>query len=128
MAAAPSLGSIYGCCGWDSAGAGLVNRRAPALSEARIAAVDRDRRAGDEVRRGARQEHGDAGEVLRLAPAARRRARQHALMQAGHLRARIAREVGVDPAWQHSIHLDVVLGPGGSERLGELHDAALAGA
>src|ERR1700739_4364310 len=68
------------------------------LSEARIPAIDRDRRAGDEIGRGARQEHGDTGEVLGLAPAADGRARQHALVQAGYLLARVARQVGVDPA------------------------------
>ena len=43
-------------------------------------------------------------------------------------RARGARQVGVDPARQHGVDLDVVLGPGGGQRPGQLHDAALAGA
>ena len=59
-----------------------------------------------------REEHGDAGEVVRVAPAAGRRAREHALVQARDLLARPAREVGVDPARQDGVDLDVVLRPG----------------
>jgi hypothetical protein len=47
------------------------------------------------------------------------------LLEARDVPARLARERGVDPAGQHGIDLDVVLGPGAGERPGELHDAAL---
>ena len=42
------------------------------------------------------------------------------------LLARLAREVGVDPARQHRVDLDVVGGPADRQRLGQLDDAALA--
>ena len=47
-------------------------------------------------------------------------------MQAGDVDARLSGQVGVDPAGQDRVDLDVVLGPGGGERPGELDDAALA--
>ena len=62
------------------------------------------------------------------APAAGRRAHQHHGVEALDLLARAAGEVGIDPARQDGVDLDVVLGPAGGERLGELHDAALGGA
>ena len=54
------------------------------------------------------------------------RALEHALVQAVDFHAGLAREVGVHPAGQHRVHLDVVRGPRGRERFRELHDAALA--
>ena len=47
-------------------------------------------------------------------------------MQAVDFHAGFAREVGIHPAGQHRVHLDVVRGPRGRERFRELHDAALA--
>ncbi len=47
-------------------------------------------------------------------------------MQALDLAARLLCEVGVDPARQDGVHLDVLLRPGHRQRLGELHHAALA--
>src|SRR4051812_47396898 len=91
-----------------------------------VSAVDGGGGAGGEVRRRRGEEDSDAGEVGGLAPAAGRRAREDALVQALELNARAAGEGGIDPARQHRVHLDVVLRPGASERLGELHDARLA--
>ena len=51
-------------------------------------AIDRDRGTGDEIRRGAGEKHRDAGEILPLAPAAGRRAAEHALVQPRHLAPR----------------------------------------
>ena len=42
-----------------------------------------------------------------------RRAAEHALVQPRHLAARALRQLGVDPARQDRVHLDVVLRPGG---------------
>ena len=47
-------------------------------------------------------------------------------MQALHLAPGTLGEVGVDPAGQHRVHLDVVLRPRGRAGAGKLHDAALA--
>src|SRR5258708_1705372 len=58
------------------------------LALRRIAAVDRDGGAGDEVGGGGGEEHGDAGEVGGLAPAARRATPPHALLQPAELAAR----------------------------------------
>src|SRR5262249_12417005 len=83
-------------------------------------AVDRNRRAGHEVRGGAREKHRDAGKILRIAPAASRRAREHALVQSLNLAPRALRELRVDPARQYRIDLDVVLGPRGRAGAREL--------
>ena len=98
-----------------------------ALGLDRIAAIDRNCGAGDEIRGGRRQKHRNAGKILRRAPALRRRARQHSFIQAGHLLARRARQIGVDPARQDAIDLDVVFRPGHRHRPRHLHDAAFAG-
>src|SRR5690348_10735608 len=92
----------------------------------RVTSVDGDRDAGDEVRGGARKEYRDAGEIRGLAPAARGRTLEYAVVQAFHFHARLSREVGVHPAGENRVHLDVVGGPGRGERLRELHDSALA--
>jgi hypothetical protein len=47
-------------------------------------------------------------------------------VQARHVAARAPREIGVDPAGQHRVHLDVVLRPRRGERASELHQPALA--
>jgi len=47
-------------------------------------------------------------------------------MQSGDLLTRVARQLGVDPAGQNGVDLDVVRRPGGSERLGQLDDGAFA--
>ena len=60
------------------------------------------------------------------APAPGRRARQHALVQAGHLAPRALGQLRIDPARQHRVDLDVVLRPGGRAGAAELHDAAFA--
>src|SRR5690606_18106526 len=80
-----------------------------------IAAVDRQGRAGDEVGGGRGEEDGDAGEVVGPAPAPGRRARQNLVVQALDLLAGAQRQLGVDPAGQDAVHLDVVGGPGGGE-------------
>ena len=49
------------------------------------------------------------------------------LVQALHLLARALGQIGIDPARQHRVDLDVVLRPGGRHRPGHLHDAAFAG-
>src|SRR5580700_11199748 len=51
------------------------------LSLRRESAVDRESGAGDEVRRRAREEDSNSGEVLGHAPAAGWRAREHLLVQ-----------------------------------------------
>src|SRR5204863_367094 len=61
-----------------------------------------------------------------LTPALGRCSPQDVLIQCRYLLARTARQIGVDPAGQHRIDLDVVTGPGDRERLRQLHDAALA--
>src|SRR5215472_6844695 len=90
-----------------------------------VAAVDRDGGTGDEVGGGARQEHGDAGHVLQGAPATGRSPPEHVVVELGNLPTRPAGEVGIDPTREHRVDLDVVPGPGGRERFGQLHDAAL---
>ncbi len=54
----------------------------------RVAAVNGDRGAGNEVRGSAGEEHGDALKVVDVAPATGRRARHDALVKAIHLAAR----------------------------------------
>src|SRR5688572_32363989 len=100
-------------------------RQGGVLAGDRVAAVHRDRRSGHEIRSLAGEKDGDAGEILRLAPAAGGRAREHALVQAGHVLPRPLRERGIDPARQHRVHLDALARPGARERARELHDAAL---
>jgi hypothetical protein len=73
-----------------------------------------------------KSEAGDPGEVFGAAPAPGGRAPEHALVQPRHVATRAAREVGVDPAGQHGVHLDVVFCPRGRERARELHQPALA--
>jgi hypothetical protein len=53
--------------------------------------------------------------------------RLHPLLQARDVGPAAHGEGGVDPAGEDGVHLDVVLGPGGRQRLAELDDAALAG-
>src|SRR4051812_6951345 len=96
------------------------------LRHYRETTVDGDRGARDEVRGGRGEEYGDAGEVVDVAPAPRRGARQHALVQARDLLARAAGQIGVDPARQDRIDLDVVGRPGIGAGARVLHDAALA--
>src|SRR5438552_18013064 len=91
-----------------------------------VSAVHRDGGAGDEVGGGARQEHGDAGHVLDRPPAPGGCATEHVLVEALDLAPRTAREVGVDPARQDGVDLDVVAGPRSREGFGELDDTALA--
>src|SRR5215217_785926 len=93
----------------------------------RKAAVDRNGGAGDEIGGGAGEKHGNAGEILRRAPALGRRAGEHPLVETRDLAPRRFGEIGVDPPRQDRVGLDVVLGPGGGERLRHLHDAAFAG-
>src|SRR6266700_5169225 len=76
-----------------------------------IAPVDRDGRARDEVGSRAGEEYRDARHVLLDAPALRRGAAEHVVVEPRHLLARIAGELGVDPARQHRVDLDIVAGP-----------------
>ena len=62
------------CCGSASGTRRLRLRRVPA--------VDRDRRTGQEIGSGARQEHGDTAEIVRNPPASGGRACNDALVQA----------------------------------------------
>src|SRR5271155_1607330 len=96
------------------------------LPHRRKAAIDRDRGAGDEVGGGRSEEDGDAGEVFGDAPAAGRSAGQHPLVQSGDLLAGVAGQLGVDPAGQDGVDLDVVRRPGGRQRLGQLDEGAFA--
>src|SRR5262245_52995420 len=111
-----------------TSGPALVAPRGAArwLAEDGVPAVDRDGGAGNEVGGGACQEHGHAGHVLERAPASGRRATQHVVVELGHLAARAPGQIGVDPPREDRVDLDVVLGPGGRERFGELDDPALA--
>jgi hypothetical protein len=68
----------------------------------------------------------NAREVVDCAPAGSRRARQHPLVQARDLHTRAFGEIGVDPARQDGIGLDVVGRSRAGTRAGELHDAAIA--
>src|SRR5262249_22267726 len=77
------------------------------------ASIDGDRRARHEIRGSARQKNRDPGEILRITPTARGRPREHALVEAVHLAPGLARQIGIDPARQHRIDLDVLLRPGG---------------
>ena len=109
----------------------LIASRDPALSGAFVAAFSAKRRADfapqpmienppstgmavpvtkSDARE--REEHRDAREVVDRAPARRGRARQHLVVQAVDLLARAPGQVGVDPARQHRVDLDVVGGPG----------------
>src|SRR5690348_5938186 len=81
------------------------------LHHRRVAAVDRDRGAGDEVGRRAREEDRDPLELVRRSPAAGRRARDDALAQTGDLPAPGLCQLGIDPARQHRIDLDPVRRP-----------------
>ena len=64
----------------------------------RVAAVDRDRRAGDEIRGRRGEEHRDAGEVVGHAPAPGRGARQDPLVQPVDLaRASRVSSVSIQP-------------------------------
>ena len=51
---------------------------------------------------------------------------QHALVQSGDLPTGVAGQLGVDPAGQNGVDLDVVPRPGGGERLGQLDEGAFA--
>jgi hypothetical protein len=92
-----------------------------------MVAIHRNGRAGDEIRRSAGQEHGDPGHVIGRTPAPGGSAGQHLFMQSLDLFARVLGQLSVNPAGQHGIDLDIVGGPGGGQRLGELHHRALAG-
>src|SRR5882672_1803410 len=70
----------------------------------REAAIDGEAVAGDEVRGRAGQEHGWAGEVLRLAPAPGGGAADHAGVEVGALLS-VAGHVGFDPARQDGVDL-----------------------
>ena len=99
----------------------------PTVSAARRkSAVDREHRAGDEIRCRTRKKHSGAGHVVRFAPAAGRRARQDTFMQPGNLLACAFGQIGVDPAGQNDVDLDIVGRPGGRERARQRHHAALA--
>src|SRR5512146_3474615 len=100
-------------------------RRAARSGLDRVAAVDRNRRAGDKVGRRRGEKDRDAAEVVDRAPAPGRGALEHAVVQAWYLRARLHCQLGVDPARQDGVDLDVVGGPGRGAGLGELHDASL---
>src|SRR6185295_9592996 len=76
-----------------------------------IASVDRDGRARDEVGGRAREEDRDPGHVLLDTPTLGRGAPEHVVMEPRHLGARVAGELGVDPARQHRVDLDIVAGP-----------------
>src|SRR5262245_15682324 len=93
----------------------------------RVASVDGYRRAGDEVggRRG--EEHGDTRKVVGHAPALGRRAHEYEAVEPRYLLARPFRQLGVNPARQHGIDLDIVLGPGGGQRFRQLHHPTLGG-
>jgi len=60
------------------------------------------------------------------APARRRGARQNLVVQSIDFLPRPPGEIGVDPARQHRVDLDVVGGPGDRAGTRELHDAAFA--
>ena len=80
---------------WIFACPGRTGKR---LSLHRKPAVDRDRGAGDKIRRRTAEKHRNAGKVLRIAPAAGRRAAEHALMQAStSRRAFLVRSVSIQP-------------------------------
>src|SRR4029077_7950723 len=64
----------------------------PQLALDRIAPVDRDRGAGHEIGGGASEKYRHAGEVVGHAPAVRRRAGEHAVVQAVDLAARVLGE------------------------------------
>src|SRR5579872_4491566 len=94
----------------------------------RIAPVDRDRGSGDEVRGLAREEHGDTGKVVRPAPTAGGRPRDDFVVEVRHILSCTYGEICIDPAREYDIDLNIVLGPGAGEGLGELYDTAFGGA
>ncbi len=98
-----------------------------ALAHDREAAIDRNGGAGDEIRCGGTQEHGDAREIVDGAPARRRRTRQNlACRPSISCRARLVRSVSIQPG---STALAWMLSPAQAQaqERGELHDAALGG-
>src|SRR5438874_581297 len=105
--------------------ASMTTVRTSALD--RVAAVHGDGGARHEVGGGAGEEHGDARHVVDRSPALGWGAMQHVLVETGYLALGRVREVGLDPARQHRVDLDVVGRPRGGHRLGQLHDAALRG-
>src|SRR5262249_29350188 len=90
-----------------------------------IASIDRNGRAGHEVGGGARQEHGHTRHVLLYTPTLGGRTPKDAVVEPSDLLARLARELGVDPAREHRVDLDVVARPTRGHGPGELDDAAL---
>ena len=77
----------------------------------RIAAVDRDCGAGHEIGSGRGKEHGDTGKVVWSTPATGRCAIHDAIMKPVDIFSCFFGKVGVDPAGQNRIRLNVVLSP-----------------
>ena len=110
--------SGFGSASWRCSGCSSLDR---------IAAINRNRRPSNEIGRRARQEYGNTRQVIYSAPTRGRRAAQHILIESWDLLASTAGQIGVDPARQDGISLNVVTRPGAGERARQLDDAAFAG-
>jgi alkanesulfonate monooxygenase SsuD/methylene tetrahydromethanopterin reductase-like flavin-dependent oxidoreductase (luciferase family) len=116
----------FGGRGRRLTGGFLQPERVLSLAHRGEAAIDRDRRSGDEIRSGGGEKDGDAGEVFGYAPTAGWGAGQHPFVQTRDLSASVAGQFGVDPAGQDGIDLDVVGRPGCRQRFGQLNERAFA--